>query len=190
MSGLVLLLCLLSLLIAPGCNQDPYKELVASEDLGTGVTLGSPFSTVPRTIAATIGESFANRNVSTSTRYYKFMDAYSDYGLIVADWDQDRKVDAILLVVYARSGEPEQKVDRFRAVFPNVRTRNGITIGDTRPDVVEKYQTVKHGVRDARWIHSSAGHLHFRTIGDTIAGIWLLDDPARPVTDLIGDDYV
>jgi len=173
-------------------NKDPYKELLTGEDLGTGISLGFPFSAVPAKVVDTLGRRFADRNVSMDIRYYKFMDDYSDYALVVGDMDQDGKVDAIAIAVYAQSGEPEQKVQRFRNVFPKVHTKTGITIGDDCRDVVEAYQTVKHHVRDSTWIHSSAGHLHFHSHGDLISGIWLLDDESyqRPIVSLLGSDYV
>jgi|GEM_PF-1928981 len=187
----LVMLMALCMLGAVGCNEDPFAEMLAGEDLGTGVVLGSAFSEVPATIASTFGKSFAERNVSMDRRYLKFMDPYGDYALIVTDLDQDRKVDALMVVVYARRDEDaDEKLKRFRTGYPHVRTKKGITIGDPRTDVLEAYQMAKHRVKDTRWVDSSVGHLYFCESFGVIGGIWLVDDRSRSVSYLIGDDHL
>jgi len=183
------LLALALALSLVGCKkEDPYRELVEGEDLGTGVTLQTNYSNVPAIIAENLGKPIAERNVSTDSRYYEFADTYFDYAFIVADLDQNGRVDAVMVVTYALSGDREGKVKRFSTVFPQVRTKTGITIGSTLTDVAEGYGTHQQDLTHPSWVHSSAGHLYFFASVDQIGGIWLVDDDnyKKPVGNIIG----
>jgi hypothetical protein len=173
----VSIIVLLAVTLVCGCSKpDPRLALLEGEDLGLGVTLRTPFSQVPDLIAQSLGRKIAHNNLSKDDRFWKYEDTYGDYRFIIGDINQDGGVDFISILVAENKGDRTMLANNFAKEFPQVKTRFGITVGSGVEDMTTAYMQGT-GVRaEVLRIDAPDWHLLFRTRGNTIIGLRLMDD--------------
>lgn len=178
---------LLAVALVCGCSKpDPRLALLEGESFGLGITLGTPYSQVQDLISQSLGRRISQNNVSTDDRFWKFEDTYGDYRFVIADIKQDGGVDFISILVAENKGDRTMLANNFPGKFPQVKTRYGITVGSTVEQMTDVYFKDTGVKADVLLIDAPGWHLLFRTRGNTIVGIRLMDDfvSTLPLSDL------